>query len=92
MEDIRHEIQLLWQEIHNLKDAGTIDHDTENAFRERLGIDDFIALDTSSKLASSETQSVNEAGSSSYSAAKPMDGFREYTAPGGTVFYIPYYT
>lgn len=44
------------------------------------------AAKSSGKTAASETQLVNEAGSSSYSVAKPMDGFIKVGS-----FNVPYY-
>lgn len=45
-----------------------------------------ITPQASTKTTASETQAVDEAGSSTYSVAKPMDGFKNI---GG--FLVPYY-
>lgn len=88
---LEREIQELKREMAFLSSSNTIPFNTEQAFRDRLGIQSLASLSGSTKTAASETQSVSESGSSSYSVAKPMDGFREFVV-GGSVLYIPYYT
>ena len=48
-------------------------------------------IGTSSKVSSSENQSVNEAGSSTWNVLKAPDAFLETTV-GGTLYYIPVFT
>lgn len=70
--------------IASLQSNATIPLPVGEAFRARLE----SKLASSTKTAASETQSVNEGGVSSYSVAKPMDGFLE----DGEGHFIPYYT
>lgn len=48
-------------------------------------------IGSSSKVASSESQSINEAGSATWSVLKQPDAFLEVTV-GGTLYYIPVFT
>lgn len=73
----------LQAEMDALGNVTTIPYDVDQAFKERLG----SLADVADKTAASETQSVNEAGSGTYSVAKPMDGFFR-TASGK---FVPYY-
>lgn len=91
IEQLQSQIDSLQQELNKLRNTTTIPYEVEQAFRFRLGIDNFTQLDASSKTTASETQAVNEAGASSYNVAKPMDGFKQVTI-GGSTLYIPYYT
>lgn len=70
-----------------LKKSNTIPLSIEQSFRAR-----FVSniLTTSTKTTASESQTVSEAGASTYSVAKPMDGFKIYN-DAGTPIYIPYY-
>lgn len=89
-QNLQAQIDSLKEEVAKLKSVTTIPYDVEQAFRARLTIDEFARLAPSTKTAASETQAVNESGSSSYSVAKAMDGFREEVIAGTTI-YIPYY-
>lgn len=91
IEQLQAQIDLLQQELNKLRNSTTIPFEVEQAFRFKLGISELTSLNASSKTAASETQSVNEAGVGSYSVAKPMDGFKQVTI-GGSTLYIPYYT
>lgn len=91
IEQLQNKIDSLQQELDKLRNTTTIPFDVEQAFRFRLGINSLTRLDTSVKTAASETQSVSEGGVSSYNVAKPMDGFKQVTI-GGSTLYIPYYT
>lgn len=88
--EIQAKISALQEELDKLKANATIPYEVEQAFRTRLNIDTFTSLIASSKTAASETQLVNESGTQSYDVAKPMDGFRQVTIGGATI-YIPYY-
>lgn len=86
---LQNEIRVMQEKMALLSSYSSIPYDVEIAFRDRLGIDE-IANQNSSKLASSETQAVNESGTQSYNVAKPMDGFEQRTV-NGQVRYYPYY-
>lgn len=87
--NVEQRITQLENEMRQLKAASTIPYDVEVAFKSRLKIGD-SNLRTSSKTASSESRTVNEAGTASYSVARPMDNFVQYDL-NGTTIYIPYY-
>lgn len=70
-----------------LKRANSIPLSIEQSFRARF-ISNILTLST--KSVATESQTVSEAGASSYSVAKPMDGFKIYN-DAGTPIYIPYY-
>ncbi len=89
--ELTQRIEELENKVRSLEASYTIPHNVSEAFRDRLGINDLASLAGSTKNPSTETQAVAESGASSYSVAKPMDGFREFVV-GGTVLYIPYYT
>lgn len=89
--NVEQRINELQEEINKLKYSTTIPFDVEQAFRTRLRLDSVTNLATSAKSATSENQSVNEAGSGSYSVLKAPNGFRQFSS-GGTTFFIPYYT
>lgn len=69
---LQKQIDQLEARLDQLSNNATIPFEVGEAFRARL-----FGLGSSTKTASSETQSVNEAGGSTYSVAKPMDGFLE---------------
>lgn len=95
------EIAQLKQEISELKNSivelqtfneqlkmpNSIPLSIEQSFRARF-ISNILTLST--KAVATESQTVSEAGASSYSVAKPMDGFKIYN-DNGTPIYIPYY-
>ena len=89
--DYIQEINNLKEEIKKLKSAATIPYETEQALRERLRLASFMSIYGSSKSATSENQSVNESGSSSYSVLKPPDIFLQVTV-SGVLYYIPVFT
>ncbi len=100
MNDIEKQINLVIAELNKLEEkvkliygSSTIPYEVESAFRQRLRLSDFMkAATVSSKTAASETQTVNEAGVSTYSVARPMNGFLSITLPDGTAYDIPYFT
>ena len=86
MEQVRslsERVSELQGEMDSLKNVTTIPYEVDQAFKERIG----SLADVADKTAASETQSVNEGGVSTYSVAKPMDGFFR-TASGK---FVPYY-
>lgn len=90
-EDLQKQIDDLKTEIELLKAGTTIPFDTEQAFRERLKIDDLALLESSAKTLSDVFQAVDEGGGATYNVAKEPDGIRQWVV-GGTTLYIPYYT
>lgn len=91
IEQLKIKLEQLEQEIRLLKSASTIPFDFEMALRERLNIGAFNTVTGSSKGATSENQSVNEAGVASYSVLKAPDAFLQVTV-ASTVYYIPVFT
>lgn len=88
--ELQNRIDQLQAEIDLLKSEHTIPYEVESAFRERLDING-LSLPLSSKSATSENRTVDEAGASSYSVLKAPDGFLETVLTDGTVRYIPIY-
>lgn len=78
--------------LQALESSATIPLQVEDAFRDRLKINELLTLSTSTKTGASETQAVSEAGIGAYNVAKPMDGFKEAYDGNGAIYYIPYYT
>jgi hypothetical protein len=91
IQELETSIANLQNEVNLLKATATIPFDVEMAFRKRLNIDSFTPTETSSKGATTENQSVNESGASSYSVLKAPDGFLQITL-SGSVYYLPYFT
>lgn len=90
--DLQEQINELRQEIENLKSNSTLPKPVEDALRERLRIGDFTTITTQvAKGATSENQSVNEAGMNTYSVLKPPDAFL-LTTINGTAYYISAWT
>lgn len=87
--NVEQRITQLENEMRQLRAASTIPYDVEVAFKSRLNIEQGELL-TSTKAASTESKLVDEAGSSSYSVSKLMDGFVQKNLLGTTI-YIPYY-
>lgn len=87
--NVEQRITQLENEMRMLKAASTIPYDVEVAFKSRLKIGEG-ELATSTKAASTESRTVNEAGTSSYSVSRLMDGFVQKNLLGTTI-YIPYY-
>ena len=80
--------QIVREEITNtLGRYDRIPLDVEKAFDRRLRSGNLII---SSKGATTENQSVDEAGASTYSVLKAPDGFLEITI-NKTKYYLPYY-
>lgn len=87
---LQQEMNVLQAKMNLLYSSATIPYDVENAFIDRLDLDNIVSQN-SSKTAASETQAVNEGGVATYNVAKPMDGFEQRTV-NGQVRYYPYYT
>ena len=88
---LQEQIDILKEQLMLLQAGATIPHSVEVAFRDRLNIDSFTPVSTSSKVATSENQSVNEGGASSYSVLGIPDGFLQITI-NSTIYYIPIFT
>ncbi len=71
-----------------IEQSSTIPINIDQSFRTRFSD---IALQTSTKSASSENHAVNESGSASYSVLGPPDAFVQKNV-GGTTFYLPAFT
>ena len=87
MEELQKQIDELKSRLDLLNSSYSIPLDVDNAFRDRLQA---VAGQPSSKLTSTETQAVNEAGAGAYNVAKPMDGFVKLIVDG-IARNIPYY-
>lgn len=87
--NVEQRITQLENEMRLLKAASTIPYDVEVAFKSRLGVDN-NGLRSTTKAASTESKTVNEAGTDTYTVSKIMDGFVQYTL-NGTIIYLPYY-
>lgn len=91
LEKMQRQIDSLEAKLKSMSDATTIDFDTENAFRTRFRLDSVALLTLSGKSESSESQTVNEAGSApTYNVLKQPDKFLEFSQDGIT-YYIPVY-
>lgn len=91
MEELQRQINELREQIESLKNSATIPYDVEQSMRTRLEIDTFSKIKASSKSASSENVTVDEAGSSTYPVLGIPDGFDE-RIDGTTTKYYPYWT
>lgn len=85
-------VDALERENNLLKSSSSIPLAIDQAFRARFLADVSTQhIITNSKSASSESQTVTESGSSTYSVLKPPDAFAS-TIIGSTTVYLPYYT
>lgn len=90
-EQLKNDVLKLTERIDKLSNATTIPFDVEGAFVKRLDLKAVTRVSVSSKSASSENQSVNEAGAAAYSVMKSPDGFLQVSV-SGTTYYLPYFT
>ena len=88
--ELERKIQALEEVLQALRHANSIPFDIDQAFRERLGVGDISALQVDGKIANSENQAVNEAGSASYQVLAGPDGWLSLEI-GGTTYVIPHY-
>lgn len=91
IEELKTQMGELKSQIKLLEASATLPKPVEDAIRDRLRLDTFTPLQTSSKGATSENQVVNEAGLATYSVLKPPDGW-EQRSVGGTTQYYPFWT
>lgn len=84
---LQDQINQLQKQFDKLRSSATLPLDVEDAFRTRI---DPVTFYPSTKDAADETQSIDESGSATVTAAKPMDGFEERVVDGVTRYY-PYY-
>lgn len=82
-------IDELENQIKALNNNATIPFDTGEAIKARV-LADVGFLVGSSKSATSENKSVNEAGAATYSVMDKPDGFLEVTILGN-LYYLPYF-
>lgn len=80
----------MYQWFKDMQSSYTIPLTTDQAIRTRF-FGAALDLTTSTKSATSENQSVNEAGAGSYSVLGIPDGYDERN-DNGTVKYYPYFT
>ena len=71
----------------SLENSSTIPLQIDQSFKDRFS----STLVSSSKSATSENKSVNEAGVATYSVLNPPDAFIQITV-NGTLYYIPVFT
>jgi hypothetical protein len=93
-QNLQNQIDDLQRQLDALKGAGTIPYDFEQALRTRFRldrVDTLASIENSSKLASSENQQVNEAGSGLYNVLKSPDAFLQVEV-AGAIKYIPIFT
>lgn len=84
---LQEQINRLQAEFNSLKASTTLPLDIVGAMSDRLKPSSTSANGTA---ASTETQTVNEAGSDTYNVAKPMDGFITIVV-SGISRKVPYY-
>lgn len=90
-DDLETLVEDLESQIKALNNNATIPFDIGEAMKARILSDAGVAA-TSSKVASSEDQTVNEAGASPpYAVLKSPDAFLQITLLGN-IYYIPVYT
>lgn len=87
IEKLNNRITELENQIKLLRNTTTIPFDIDRAFYERFKMVEFARLSPSTKSATSESQSVDEAGSASYTVLKNPDGFEERVVGGVTRYY-----
>lgn len=90
IEQLKREITELKTKVSFLENYATIPYPVEQAFKQRLGIPSFVSFSTSTKSATSEAQTVDEAGSASYIVLKNPDGWEERVV-NNVVRYYPYW-
>jgi hypothetical protein len=91
---LQQKVNELEQKVKSLEASTTISFDVEQAFRTRFNLQNLESIPvitSSAKVATTENQVVDEAGSASYSVLKPPDAFLEVSISGATK-YIPIYT
>lgn len=87
MKEMYDQIRKLQAQVDSFYAFATIPFPVEKAFKDRFRIDQYAILEPSAKSASSENQSVNEAGVATYSVLKPPDGFEQRNVGGNTRYY-----
>lgn len=86
-EDLIRRIEELERFVKALQSSTTIPFEVDGAFRKRFND---LVVTTSTKVATSEDQAVNESGASTYSVLKSPDLFGAVRL-NGAVKYIPLY-
>lgn len=81
-------VEQLVNHIDSLESVATFPREVQTAIEGRVG---GFRTSTSNKTTASESQSVNEGGSASYSVQKVADGYRAHVIEGGVTVYIPIY-
>ena len=81
----------VYEFVKSMKAAGTIPYEVDEAITDRIKRKAILGLTVSAKGLDTEDQTVQEAGSGSYSVMGDPDGFLEVTI-GGVVYYLPYFT
>lgn len=76
--------------VRTFNNNATIPLDIGAAFRDRI-LGDVGLVITSSKSATSENKTVNEAGAAAYSVMDKPDGFLQVTI-NGSIYYLPYFS
>lgn len=83
-------LEAVERQLLALNNNATIPFDMGEAMKARVLSDVGVAL-TSTKVATTEDQAVNESGASSYNVLKSPDGFLQITLLGN-IYYIPYFS
>lgn len=91
IDELKTQTDDLKAKVKLLEASATIPKHVEDAFRERLRLETFTPLESSAKSATSESQTVNEAGIATYAVLKNPDGW-EQRVINGTVKYYPFWT
>lgn len=91
MEELQLQIDALKAEMENLKNSATIPYDIDQSIRTRFEIDALAKIKGSTKSASSENVTVDEAGSNTFPVLGIPDGFDE-RLDGNTTKFYPYWT
>lgn len=87
IKELEKRIQELENKIKLLESSTTIPYNIDRAFYDRYRLVEFARLSPSTKSSTSESQTVNEAGSGSYGVLKNPDGFEERVVGGITRYY-----
>lgn len=87
LEQIKKELEELKAWKKSLEFSHSIPLNIDQAFRERF----VSSLQTSTKVASSENQAVDEGGTDTYSVLKPPDAFVQVRV-SGNLYYVPVFT
>jgi len=85
---LKNRVEELESFILSLKSSATIPLDVSDSFKDRILETSVTGI--SSKTAGSETKTVIESGSATYTVSAPMDGFIQVRV-NGAIYNVPYF-